>query len=128
MFEGRERERDRERDGNKKNKIANQSTEKENNLQRGRKKKRRNEKIVHTQMKVNKTKPKIAHKMCTLYIEHQERRENEEKHKMEMTFEKVKWKSVNKFAHTIEDKCSLSLSRLNEFLLNCNAMPCHGNV
>lgn len=40
--------------------------------------------------------------------------------KMEMTFGKVKWKSVNKFVHTIEDKCSLSLSRSNEFLLNYN--------
>lgn len=72
-------------------------------------------------MKVNKTKPKITHKMCTLSKKNGER--TRKKHKMEMTFEKVKWKSVNKFAHTIEDKCSLSLSRLNEFLLNCNAKP-----
>lgn len=51
------------------------------------------------------------------------------KRKMEMTFGKVKWKSVNKFAHTIQDKCSLSLSRLNEFLLNYNifdSMAWHG--
>lgn len=45
---------------------------------------------------------------------------------MEMTFEKVKWKSVNKFAHTIQDKCWLSLSRLNEFLLNYNIFYDYG--